>query len=206
MDEERLEQVLAFFKALADANRLRMVGLLAERERSVEELAALLALKPPAVSHHLGKLKELALVRMRAEGTSHVYALDLERLQALNRAVLQADGVAALADAVEGSAWERKVLRDFFDGERLKSIPVNQNKRLVVLRWLAEQFPPDSRLAERDVNERIRRWHPDFATLRRLLVDYRLLARTPVGVYWRPAAPATVDETANTGQATARPL
>lgn len=189
MDDERLEQVLAFFKALADANRLRIVGLLAERERSVEELAALLALKPPAVSHHLSKLKEQALVRMRAEGTTHVYALDTERLHALNRAVLQQDQVAALADSVEGTTWERKVLRDFFDGERLKSIPASQNKRLVVLRWLAEQFPLDLRLSERDVNERLQRHHPDFATLRRLLVDQRLLARTPEGVYWRPAAP-----------------
>lgn len=190
MDDERLGQVLAFFKALADANRLRIVGLLAERERSVEELAALLGLKPPTVSHHLGKLKEQELLRMRAEGTTHVYALDTERLHALNRAVLQQDRVAALADSVEGTAWERKVLRDFFDGERLKSIPASQNKRLVVLRWLAEQFRSDVRYAEREVNEQLQRCHPDVATLRRLLVDHHLLARTPEGVYWRPTAPA----------------
>ena len=163
------------------------MGLLAERERSVEELAALLDLKPPTVSHHLAKLRELDLVRMRGEGTSHVYALDTERLHTLNRAVLQSGKVASLADNVEGTSWERKVLRDFFAGERLKGIPSTQNKRLVVLRWLAEQFTPGQRYPEREVNERIQRHHADSATLRRLLVDHRLLCRTPEGVYWRPA-------------------
>ena len=42
-------------------------------------------------------------------------------------------------------AWERKVLHDFFDGERLKEIPSSRKKRLVILKWLAaphERKPP----------------------------------------------------------------
>jgi DNA-binding transcriptional ArsR family regulator len=38
------ETLLAFFKALADESRLRIVGLLAQGERSVQELATLLDL------------------------------------------------------------------------------------------------------------------------------------------------------------------
>jgi DNA-binding transcriptional ArsR family regulator len=61
-------EMLAFFKALADANRLKIVGLLAQRPYSGEELAALLGLKPSTISHHLSRLAQVGLVSARAEG------------------------------------------------------------------------------------------------------------------------------------------
>ena len=70
------ETLLAFFKALADESRLRIVGLLAEREHSVQELARALDLKEPTVSHHLPILKATGLVTARAEGTTRWHALD----------------------------------------------------------------------------------------------------------------------------------
>jgi DNA-binding transcriptional ArsR family regulator len=181
--------VLAFFKTMADASRLRLVGLLAERERSVEELATLLGLRAPTVSHHLARLKALGLVRMRAEGTTHVYALDGEALRRLRESVLTPEAIASLVDAVDAAAWERKVLRDFFDGERLKEIPASRKKRGVILRWLAGRFEPGVRYPEAAVNEVIKRHHPDTATLRRELIAERLMQRE-AGVYWRPAAGA----------------
>ena len=69
-------ELVAFFKALADSNRLKIVGLLAQQPYSVEELAALLELKPPTVSHHLSKLAEVGLVSARAEGYYSVYQLE----------------------------------------------------------------------------------------------------------------------------------
>ena len=68
-------ELVVFFKALADANRLKIVGLLARREYSVEELAALLNLKAPTISHHLSKLAEAGLVSARAEGYYSIYRL-----------------------------------------------------------------------------------------------------------------------------------
>ena len=50
------EELVIFFKALADSNRLKIVGLLAEKSYSVEELAELLKLKASTVSHHLARL------------------------------------------------------------------------------------------------------------------------------------------------------
>jgi predicted transcriptional regulator len=50
------EELVTFFKALADSNRLKIVGLLAEKPYSVEELAALLQLKPSTISFSCGKL------------------------------------------------------------------------------------------------------------------------------------------------------
>ena len=148
----------------------------------------LLRLKGPTVSHHLSKLRELGLVQMRAEGTTHLYRLDVRTLQQLGKRLFAGEAIASLADDVNAEAWERKVLEDFFEGERLKGIPASRKKREVVLRWLAGRFETERRYPESLVNEVIGRHHPDFATLRRELVGLKLMAREH-GLYWRvPAA------------------
>jgi biotin operon repressor len=184
MGEEQLGAMLRFFKALADESRLRLVGALAGDECSVEELATRLGLTPPTVSHHLAKLREAGLMRMRRDGTTHFYRLDAEALRALSKEVLEPAALTGLADE-SGDAWERKVLRDFFDGERLREIPAARKKRYVVLRWLAGRFEPERRYPEREVNEILRRHHADVATLRRELVSeiYGFMRRED-GVYW----------------------
>ncbi|HEX2188735.1 MAG TPA: metalloregulator ArsR/SmtB family transcription factor [Longimicrobiaceae bacterium] len=186
-----MEKALAFLKALADESRLKLVGLLAERERSVGELAGAVGLREPTVSHHLAKLAAAELVEMRAEGTTHYYRLRTETLQRLGREVLSTERIAAFAAPAGEDAWRRKVLHTFLDGERLTKIPDTRKKRQVILEWLAERFEVGPDYPEPRVNEVIRRHHPDTATLRRELVGAGLLRRDS-GVYWRvaPAAPA----------------
>lgn len=176
--------LVRFLKALADETRLRMLGLLAARERSVEELAALLDLKAPTVSHHLTRLKELQLVEMRAEGNTHIYSLNGETLRTLNRDLFTPEHMASLAADTAEDAWERKVLRDFFEGERLKEIPASRKKRSVILRWLAGRFAQDQSYTEAEVNEILRRHHEDTASLRRELIGEKLMRRD-AGTYWR---------------------
>lgn len=184
MPQEEFEAVLQFFKALADETRLKLLGLLANREYSVEELAAFLQLKAPTVSHHLAKLKELDLVGMRAEGNTHIYWLNAETLRNSSKGLLSSEKMASLVDDVEGDAWERKVLKDFFEGTRLKEIPASRKKRSVILRWLAKQFEPGVLYSEAQVNEIIERYHEDTAWLRRELIGEHLMQREQ-GVYWR---------------------
>jgi DNA-binding transcriptional ArsR family regulator len=190
MGQEEFQTLLQFFKVLGDETRLKMVGILAGRECSVEELAATLGVREPTVSHHLAKLKGLGLVRMRAEGTTHLYRLDAEALRAANKDLLARETLASLTDDVAGDAWQRKILRDFFEGERLKEIPASRKKRAVILAWLADRFAPDRRYREAEVNEIIKRHHPDTATLRRELIGGGWMARE-AGVYWR--LPASED-------------
>lgn len=54
----------------------------------------------------------------------------------------------------------------------------------MILRWLAGQFEPDVRYPERAVNDLIKRYHPDAATLRRELIGHNFLRREG-GRYWR---------------------
>lgn len=186
MAQDQIQTLLGFFKALADESRLKIIGILANRDCSVEELAATLELKAPTVSHHLNKLKELGLVEMSPEGNTHVYSLNAEMLRTMNKELVTPETMASLVDDLPSEAWERKVLRDFLDGERLKEIPASRKKRVVILRWLAGKFQVGEHYPEAAVNEVIKRHHPDFATLRRELIGHRFMQREN-NVYWRIA-------------------
>jgi DNA-binding transcriptional ArsR family regulator len=184
MPEEDFQALLQFFKVLADENRLKLLGILAYQEHSVEELAAMLQLKAPTVSHHLAKLKELNLIGMRPEGNTHIYWLNAEALRNSTKGLLSSEKMASIVDDVEGDAWERKVLKDFFEGTRLKEIPASRKKRSVISRWFVSQFEPGVFYKEAQVNEILERYHPDTAFWRRELIAEKLLQREN-SVYWR---------------------
>lgn len=86
---------------------------------------------------------------------------------------------------------EQRILANFLtvDG-RLHTIPSKRSKRLVVLDHLAQRFEPGRVYPEAEVNEVLQRFHPDYAALRRYLVDDLFLTRED-GHYWRSGG--TVD-------------
>ena len=194
MKQEQFQTLLQFFKVLADESRLKILGILANQECSVEELAALMQLKEPTVSHHLARLKELNLVTMRPEGNSRIYQLDSEVLQSISKEILSPEKIASLAEDVDTEAWESKVLRNYLERDinsnegtqRIKEIPASRKKRLVILKWLVSKFEFGINYSEREVNDIINLYHPDYATLRRELISYKLMQRDN-GVYWRLA-------------------
>ena len=71
------------FRALADETRAKILHLLAQQELCVCDLAYLLEMSLPAVSHHLRLLKSMRLVRSRRDGKQVFYALDDEHVRAL---------------------------------------------------------------------------------------------------------------------------
>ena len=54
-DDEKIQELLNFFKALADPNRLKIIGLLARQDLSVEQMAEMLSLASSTVSHQIGR-------------------------------------------------------------------------------------------------------------------------------------------------------
>ncbi len=182
--EARMALLLDYLKALADLSRLRILGALATQERTVEELADLLELKAPTVSHHLARLRALGLVETRADGVTRWNRLEVAGLERLAKMLATPEMVATLSADVESATWERKTLRDYLDGERLREIPAQLKKRQVILRWLADQFAWEREYTEAEVNEILKRRHPDTAYLRRELVGEKLMARDH-GRYWR---------------------
>ncbi len=86
---------------------------------------------------------------------------------------------------------EEAVLRRYFVGGRLQEIPAKRGKRLAVLSRLALEFEVGVRYPEREVDAMLRRFHPDHASLRRLLVHEGFLSRQG-GEYWRTGGPVDV--------------
>jgi DNA-binding transcriptional ArsR family regulator len=185
--EHREGVPLELFKALADANRLKIVGLLAQEPRSVEELAELTGLQAPTVSHHLKRLSGAGLVGARSEGHYSIYELRTDVLQEAAKRLLGREGLRELAAGVDGGAYERKVLATFVAPEgHITAFPTQQKKYRVVLRHVLAAFEPGRRYPEREVNDILTRFHADTARLRRSLVDFGFMAREGGGgAYWR---------------------
>jgi len=185
-DENVTQELVNFFKTLADANRLRIIGLLAQQPYSVEQLAAFLGLGAPTVSHHLGRLADLGLVSARAEGYYSIYRLETDLLENMARRLLSKETFPAIAAEVDLDAYDRKVVNDYrlADGS-LKTIPSQQKKLLAVLRFIVKSFEPGKRYPEKQVNEMLSQFHADTASLRRELVGYGLMEREGGGgAYW----------------------
>jgi DNA-binding transcriptional ArsR family regulator len=204
-------ELLSALKALSDASRLRIVGLLAGgRKLSVEELAAALALAPGTVAHHMKRLRDGGLVVAHPRHPYVEYELSQPRLASigaeLDRIGREAEATGLELPGPDGRprpAYEARILRSFIgrDG-RLERIPAHAMKRLVILRFLAESaFEQGRAYPEKDVNMTLALRHPDVASLRRFLVDLGFMRRE-AGIYelrpeslW-PPAPSTETERA----------
>lgn len=185
--EEQLETLLAFFKALADANRLKLIGLLAQKESSVEELAATLDVSPSTVSHHLAKLAELGLVSARAEGYYNIYHLETDVLEEMSRRLLAKETLPEVAKDLDRKAYDRAVLKDYLaeDGT-IAQLPTNHRKLDVILQYIADKFEFDRVYTEKEVNAVIGALNPDISGLRRDLISVGLMDRERDGsAYWR---------------------
>jgi len=189
MSEDRNARLLVFFSALSDANRLKIVGLLAQGDYSVEELAEMLELRASTVSHHLSKLAKVGLVSARAESYYNVYHLNTSALEEMARTMLIEESLPDLAAGVDLDAYDRKVVKDYTrpDG-RLKTLPAQRKKLEAVLRYVVEVFQPGEHYSEPQVNEALARYHSDTASLRRELIAAKMMERDSAGTdYWRVA-------------------
>ena len=75
LSPEALEQVAAYFQALSEPTRLRILNLLRERERNVGEIAQLTGFTAANVSRHLALLAERGIVTRESRGTSAWYRI-----------------------------------------------------------------------------------------------------------------------------------
>jgi hypothetical protein len=166
---------------LAEPDRLAVFAAVVLGATSPAEVAKATGLDPRRVAAALRRLERGGLVGSAG-------------------AILTAD-TAAFKEAVRGAAPDRAaeppldpdpsraaVLRAFVRDGQLTSLPATRGKRRVLLEHIAAAFEPGVRYSEKDVNAVLRAWHPDYAALRRYLVDEELLAREG-GRYWRIGGP-----------------
>jgi len=186
-EQDQFIELLAFFKALADENRLKIIGLLAVRPYTVEALAEALELGASTTSHHLARLSKAGLVSARTDGHYYIYSLHTEMLKTMAQHLLQGETLPGLTGAPDEHVYDRKILATFTDEEgRITAFPAQEKKHLVLLRYVLGVFETGTRYPEKQVNEILSRFNEDTALLRRNLVDYGMMAREGGGgEYWR---------------------
>ena len=172
---------------LAEPDRLRALAAVALGAGTLAEVAERAGLEPRAAARALSRLVAGGLLDGEAGKGYRV------RTEALRAAAIPP---AAETERAEGQGDE--VLRRFVHNGRLLAMPAAYGKRQVVLDHLAGLFEPGRRYPEPEVNELLGRYHPDYAMLRRYLVDDGFLDRADekagsrtVKVYWRTGG--TVD-------------
>jgi len=82
-NKELFTLLAATFQALGDTSRVQIVWALSKAEHSVGDIAELLGMSQPAVSHHLRMLRNLRLVKVRRDGRTSFYSLDDEHITRL---------------------------------------------------------------------------------------------------------------------------
>lgn len=75
LSDDLCERASAFFKAIADVTRIRVIWAIDRHEMCVCDIAALLNMSKSAVSHQLATLRQAGLVTFRREGKTVFYAL-----------------------------------------------------------------------------------------------------------------------------------
>ena len=172
------QETVALFKCLADRTRLQILRTLAREDAYVELLAERLGMAPSTISFHLKKLTDIGAVSSRKAQYYTMYTLNRQLFDQTMLSILQEESDEAAIQDERERLWREKVLRSFFDEDgRLRTIPAQRKKRLIVLERLAEAFEPGRAYSEREVNLTIADFHDDFCTLRREMVDEHLMSR-----------------------------
>lgn len=167
----------ALIAALADDSRLRVFAQVLLHGGTTSAVAAAAGLREKETLKRLTLLESAGLVARGDDGWRATTDVLREA----------AAGAATERHVIDHGATDpgtAAVLRVFLPEGRLEQIPAARSKRLVVLDHIARVFEPGVRYAERDVNTLLTAFHPDYAALRRYLVDEGFLARE-AGYYWR---------------------
>lgn len=181
-EPEPIDAVVRLFKGLADPTRLRLVAAMVDRPRCGQDLAAEAGVSPGTVSHHLKVLGQAGLLVETRHPPYTFFQLDLSALQRALQAVSTPKRVRELATSADVDEGTRDVLRAFFDGPRLRALPVQRRKKDLVLEEVLRRLPRRREYKEPELNRFIEVIHPDFCTIRRELVMGGWMERS-AGVY-----------------------
>ena len=165
---------------LAEESRLKVVSAIVLGATSEPAIVTLTALAPKTVRKALERLIRGGIVEAAGTGGLRVVTerfKEAAQRAAANRRQPRPEELGATAD-------QAQVLRNYLVDGKLSHIPATRSKRLVVLDFLAGQLEPGRVYPEEQVNYLLGRFHPDYAALRRYLVEEELVERRE-GFYWR---------------------
>jgi hypothetical protein len=180
----QLSRVVNFHKVMGDPTRIRILTLLAKGPLHGQAIAGKLGLTAPTITHHMMKLREINVVKERREkNTIYFY---------LNESILrhQAEAILQLVFGKENKMTDqslKKTRQDIIDNfltrdGRLKNIPSQRKKKIMILEYLVKGLEMGKKYTEKEINEYIKKFHDDYATIRRELIIHQFMYREN-GIY-----------------------
>jgi hypothetical protein len=196
----QLSRIVAVHKALADPMRIRILSLLAKGPLHGQALAGKLGVTPPTITHHTAKLRDVGIIGERRDKNTVYFYLREKEFRTSVTAVLDMvlpaagdggeDNVGRTADAADrrelraqADRLRQEVVRNFFtpDG-RLKHLPARLSRKLYALEHMVRGLEVGRKYSEQELNEYIKRFYDDYATIRREFIIHQFMYREN-GVY-----------------------
>ena len=171
------DNTIKLFKCLSDKSRLQILKTLVNEDMYVELLAQRLNLAPSTISFHLKKLEDAGAVTSRKEQYYNIYSINEEIFKSSILDIIKEKSSEAELQRRREEDYRKKVIENFFEYGKLKNIPAQRKKRLIILEEIAKAFRPDKEYTEREVNIIIADYHDDFCTLRREMIGEDILNR-----------------------------
>ncbi|MDX8290836.1 metalloregulator ArsR/SmtB family transcription factor [Metabacillus indicus] len=175
----QLSKLVTFHKVMGDATRIRILALLAKSPKNGQALSGILGLTPPTITHHLAKLRETGVVTEKRVKNTVYFQVNEKLLQQLSLGMMEiVTGKGELEMNQEKTGEHAKILGNYLtkDG-KLKTIPPQRKRRLIVLYHLAKEFEPGRKYPEKEINDIIKKYHEDFATIRREFIVNHMMYR-----------------------------
>lgn len=176
------EQVIQLFKCLSDKSRLQIVKNLIREPMYVELLAERLELSPSTISFHLKKLADIGLVHSYKDQYYIIYSINDDVLKHTLKELICIESSEQQVQEERERQYRDKIISSFFVMGKLKSIPVQIEKRKVILSELSKAFETGVKYTEREVNIILADFYDDFCTLRKYMVEEGIFVRKD-GIY-----------------------
>ncbi|ERN55062.1 metalloregulator ArsR/SmtB family transcription factor [Alkalihalophilus marmarensis] len=174
----QLNRLVNFHKTLGDKTRIQIIALLKNSPLHGQAIAGKLGLTPPTISHHLAKLRDINLVYQRREKNTIYYHLDEKKLEIMAAAIIKVGSEVEMDPFKVEDQEKYKVIHNFFtDDGKLKTIPAQRKKKLIILQYLASKLNVGVIYSEKELNEFIKQYHEDFATIRREFIMCHFMHR-----------------------------
>lgn len=180
----QLNRVVSFYKTMGDPTRVRIVALLAKGPLHGLAIAGKLGLTPPTITHHLKKLREINVVYDRREKNTIYFYLNESLIKQQSQVLIQLlEKREEIETMVEKSLEQQKIIQNFFSKDgRLKNIPSQRKKKLIVFEHIVEGLKMGKKYEEKEINEYIKQFHDDYATIRREFIINHYMYREN-GIY-----------------------
>lgn len=167
----QLERIVNFHKVMGDKTRIRIISLLKAGPLHGQAIAGKLGLRPPTISHHLAKLKEIDIVYQRRDKNTIYFYLNKDKLRKMALEIIRIgdEGMFEKFDITDKE--KSNIIRNFIDDTgKLTALPAQRKKKLVLLEYMLRGLEHGKLYKEIEINEHIKQYYQDFATIRREFV------------------------------------